>query len=82
MKIKVLTLFPEMYDVLNVSIVGKAINNGVFEVEVANIRDYSLDKHKKCDDYPYGGGAGMVMMPQPAHDAIVSLDPEHKARRI
>lgn len=82
MKISVLTLFPEIYDSLNVSVIGRAIKNGVFEVSVHNIRDYSEDKHKKCDDYPYGGGAGMVMTPQPLHDAITNIDPDRKALRI
>lgn len=82
MKISVLTLFPEMYSILNESIIGKAIQKGIFEVDVHNIRDYSLDKHKKTDDYPFGGGAGMVMTPQPLHDAINSVDPERKALRI
>lgn len=82
MKIKVLTLFPELYNTLNVSVIGRALEKGVFEVEVFNIRDYSADKHKKCDDYPYGGGAGMVMTPQPLHDAITQNDPEHKYLRI
>lgn len=82
MKISVLTLFPEMYSILNESIIGKAIQKGIFEVDVHNIRDYSLDKHKKTDDYPFGGGAGMVMTPQPLHDAINSVDSERKALRI
>lgn len=82
MRIEVLTLFPELYDVLNVSITGRALEKGLFTVGVHNIRDYSSDKHKKCDDYPYGGGAGMVMIPQPAHDAINAVDPERKLRRI
>lgn len=82
MKISVLTLFPEMYAVLNESIIGKALKKGAFEVETVNIRDYSEDKHKRCDDYPFGGGAGMVMTPQPLHSAIQAVDPEHKALRI
>lgn len=82
MKIKVLTLFPEIYSSLNVSIIGKALEKGAFETEIINIRDYSCDKHKKCDDYPYGGGAGMVMTPQPVHDAIIKNDPQHKYLRI
>ncbi len=82
MKIEVLTLFPEIYDTLNVSVIGRALKNGVFEVEVHNIRDYSSDKHKRCDDYPYGGGAGMVMTPQPLHDAIMAVDPDRKFLRI
>lgn len=82
MKIKVLTIFPELYSALDVSVIGRALENGVFSVEVANIRDYSSDKHKKVDDYPYGGGAGMVMTPQPLHDAINAQDPEHEYKRI
>lgn len=82
MKIEVLTLFPEIYDTLNVSVIGRALKNGVFEVGVHNIRDYSADKHKRCDDYPYGGGAGMVMTPQPLHDAITAVDPDRKFLRI
>ena len=82
MRISVLTLFPEMYSVLNESIIGKALEKELFCVDIHNIRDYSLNKHKKCDDYPFGGGAGMVMTPQPLHDCITSVDPNHKALRI
>ena len=65
MKIDILTLFPEMFAPLYESILGRAQKAGKIEIKIHNIRDYSLDKHKKCDDYPFGGGAGMVMMPQP-----------------
>lgn len=82
MKISVLTIFPEMYEALNSSVIGKALEKELFSVEVYNIRDYSLNKHKKCDDYPFGGGAGMVMTPQPLHDAITAVDPAHEAVRI
>ncbi len=82
MKIDILTLFPEMFVPLRESIIGRAVAGGKIEINVTNIRDFSLDKHKKCDDYPYGGGAGMVMMPQPIASAIEFVDPEHKARRI
>ena len=82
MKISVLTIFPEMYEALNSSVIGKALEKELFSVEVYNIRDYSLNKHKKCDDYPFGGGAGMVMTPQPLHDAITAADPAHEAVRI
>ncbi len=82
MRISVLTLFPEMYSVLNESIIGKALEKELFSVDVHNIRDYSLNKHKKCDDYPFGGGAGMVMTPQPLHDCITSVDASHNALRI
>ena len=82
MKIDVLTLFPEMFVALDSSLIGKAREKGLFELNCHNIRDYSLDKHKKCDDTPFGGGAGMVMTPQPIHDCINAVDPEHKALRI
>ena len=64
------------------SILGRAQKQGKIEINVVNLRDYTEDKHLKCDDYPFGGGAGMVMMPQPIGSAIEALDPEHKARRI
>lgn len=82
MKITVLTLFPEMFAPLKQSIIGRAVDAGKFELEVVNIRDYAQNKHYKCDDYPFGGGSGMVMMPQPIGSAITALDPDHKARRI
>lgn len=82
MKISVLTLFPEAYSALYQGIIGKALEKGLFSLEITNIRDYSANKHKKCDDYPFGGGAGMVMTPQPLHDAINAVDREHKAKRI
>lgn len=82
MRIEVLTLFPEIYAALNAGVVGRAIENGVFRVGVHNIRDYSADRHKRCDDYPYGGGAGMVMTPQPLHDAIAAVDPDREFYRV
>ena len=82
MKISVLTLFPEMFDSLRYSILKRAIDAGVLEVEFYNIRDYTLDRHQKCDDYSFGGGEGMVMMPQPVYDALEAADPEHIAWRI
>ena len=82
MKIDVLTLFPEMFTPLKTSIIGRAVEGGKLQINVIDIRDYTLDKHKKCDDTPFGGGAGMVMMPQPIASAILAVDPEHKARRI
>ena len=82
MKIDILTLFPEMFTALKESIVGRAQKEGKIQINIVNIRDYTEDKHLKCDDYPFGGGAGMVMMPQPIGSAIEALDPEHKARRI
>ena len=74
MKIDILTLFPDMFtNVLEESILGRAIQNGRVEVHVHNIRDYSLDPHKKVDDYGFGGGQGMVLMPQPIYDAIEAV---------
>lgn len=70
MKFHILTLFPEMIQQgLNTSILGKAMQNGYVSLDAINIRDYTADKHKKVDDYPYGGGAGMVMQAQPIYDA-------------
>ena len=83
MKIDVLTLFPEMLrPMLSASILGRAVENGILQVNLVNIRDYTLDKHRRTDDYPFGGGAGMVMFPQPILDAVAACDPEHRARRI
>lgn len=82
MKIKVLTVFPDMYGALHQSVVGRALEANAFSLDIVNIRDYSLDKHHRTDDYPFGGGAGMVMTPQPIHDAIMAVDPEHRCRRI
>ncbi len=82
MKITILTLFPEMFTALNESILGRAQKEGRFELEVVDIRAYTQDKHLKCDDYPFGGGAGMVMMVQPIGSAIEAKDPLHRARRI
>ncbi len=82
MKITVLTLFPEMFSPLQKSIIGRAQNEGKVTIETVNIRDYTEDKHLKCDDYPFGGGAGMVMTAQPVGSAVEALDPDHRARRI
>ena len=82
MKITVLTLFPEMFTPLFSSITGRAVEAGKIEIDLVNIRDFADNKHFKCDDYPFGGGAGMVMMPQPIGSAIEAVDPEHRAHRI
>ena len=82
MKITILTLFPEMFTALSQSILGRALKSGKFSVDIVDIRDYTEDKHLKCDDYPFGVGAGMVMMAQPIGSAIEAVDPDHKARRI
>ena len=74
MKIDILTLFPNMFDgFLNESIIKRAINKGIVEVNIYNFRDYSLDSHLKVDDTPFGGGAGMVLCCQPIFDCIESL---------
>lgn len=73
MKIDILTLFPEMFENLKMSIVGRALEKQLLTINLVNIRDFSKDKHKKCDDYPFGGGAGMLMTPQPLFDAINSV---------
>ena len=74
MKIDILTLFPEMYDgFLNTSIIKSALDRKLVSINTINIRDYSMDKHKKVDDTPYGGGSGMVLMCQPIFDAIKSV---------
>lgn len=82
MKFHFLTVFPEYFGVLDYGIIGRAAREGRFSVNVVNIRDYSTDKHRKTDDYPYGGGAGMVMTPDPIVRATEAADPDHKALRI
>lgn len=69
MRINILTLFPEMFVPLTESMLGRAIDNGLFEINLINIRDYTEDKHNRVDDTPFGGGAGMVMQVQPIIDA-------------
>lgn len=73
MRIDILTLFPQMFSSLNESILKKAQEKELISINIIDIRDFSLDTHKKCDDYPYGGGNGMVMTPQPLYDAIMSV---------
>lgn len=71
MKIEILTLFPEMFEnFCTTSILGRAVENNLVTIKVHNIRDFAANKHKQADDYPYGGGAGMVMMPQPISDCM------------
>ena len=77
MKIDILTLFPKMFEgFLSESIIGRAISDGKVTINVHNFRDYSKDPHKKVDDYGFGGGPGMVLMPQPIFDAVDSLRTE------
>jgi tRNA (guanine37-N1)-methyltransferase len=82
MKISILTLFPEMFSIFNHSIIGRARENKLIDLELLNIRDYTLNKHKKVDDYPYGGGAGMVMAPQPIVDCIRKAKETNKGKVI
>ena len=82
-KFYVLTLFPEMIEeTLSHSITGRAIKDGVIGVEAVNIRDFTKDKHRHVDDYPYGGGAGMVMQPQPIYDAYKSIEEKTGKARV
>lgn len=73
MRIDILTLFPQMFSSLNESILKRAREKQLISVNLIDIRDFSRDIHKKCDDAPYGGGNGMVMTPQPLYDAIMSV---------
>lgn len=74
MNFHILTLFPEMVmDGLNTSIIGRAVNNGLLSIEAVNIRDYAFNKHQSVDDYPYGGGAGMLMQAEPVYQAYQSI---------
>lgn len=73
MKFDILTLFPEMFKPLYESIIGKAIKKGIIDINIIDIRDFSKDKHKKVDDTPYGGGAGMVIRPDVVYDAYTSI---------
>ena len=77
MIIDVLTLFPEMFDSLKSSIIGKALEKNLFEFNTIDIREFSTNKHKKVDDYTFGGGDGMVMACQPLYDAIMSVKTEN-----
>ena len=73
MKIDILTLFPNSFVPLTESIIGRAREKNKVEINLVDIREFSLDKHKKCDDYIFGGGDGLLMMPQPLFDAIESV---------
>lgn len=77
MKFDVLTLFPEMFEPLKTSIIGKAVEKKLIDINIVNIRDFSEDKHKKVDDTPYGGGAGMIMKPDVVYQAYQSIKADH-----
>ncbi|CDI49345.1 tRNA (guanosine(37)-N1)-methyltransferase TrmD [Clostridium tetani] len=81
-RIDILTLFPEMFNVFNHSIIGKALEKDIININTINIRDFTEDKHKKVDDYPYGGGAGMVMSPQPIVDSLKKVKETNKGKVI
>lgn len=81
MNFHVLTLFPEMIaNGLHTSITGRALEKGTISLDLVNIRDYTTNKHKKVDDYPYGGGAGMLMQAQPVYDAFLSVTKNLRTR--
>ncbi|BCZ48052.1 tRNA (guanine-N(1)-)-methyltransferase [Clostridium gelidum] len=77
-----MTLFPEMFSIFDHSIIGRARENNLIDFSLLNIRDYTLNKHKKVDDSPYGGGAGMVMAPQPIVDSIRYAKENNKGKVI
>ena len=83
MRIDILTLFPEMFaGPFSESMLGRAQENGLLSIAIHDIRAWADNKHSKADDYPFGGGAGLVMMAQPIFDAVAAVDPDHEARRI
>lgn len=82
MKIDILTLFPESFMPLKESIISRATKTQKLEINIINIRDFSKDKHKKCDDYTFGGGPGMLMMVQPIYDAMTSIEGYKQAHKI
>lgn len=78
MKIDILTLFPEMFTAVTSSILGKAGEKGILDIRLTNIRDYSTDKHSKADEYPFGGGVGMVMLADPVFRAMEAIEAKGK----
>lgn len=82
MKINILTLFPDMFNIFEHSIIGRARANNLLNIETINMRDFTKSRHKKVDDYPYGGGAGMVISPQPVVDAIRAVKENNKGKVI
>lgn len=83
MRIDIITIFPEMVSVpLSQSIMGRGRENGLFEIEVHDLRDFTHDKHRVVDDVPYGGGPGMVIKPEPIIEALDKIDPDSKALRL
>ena len=82
MKFDILTLFPEMFETVKQSIIGRAVQKELIEINLINIRNFSENKHKKVDDTPYGGGAGMVMMPDVVYRAYLSIKDRENAKVI
>ena len=83
MRIDILTLFPDMFrGPFSESMLRRAQEGGLLEIALHDIRAWADNKHSKADDYPFGGGAGLVMMAQPIFDAVAAVDPDHEARRI
>lgn len=83
MRIDVLSIFPEMFEtVFRTSMLGRAQKSGILSFGLNNIRDYAQNKHKNTDDYPFGGGVGMVMLAQPIFSCVEAVDPHHEAIRI
>ncbi|HBC97692.1 MAG TPA: tRNA (guanosine(37)-N1)-methyltransferase TrmD [Clostridium sp.] len=81
-KIDILTLFPQMFDVFNYSIIGRALKNNILSINTVDIREFTRDKHRKVDDYPYGGGAGMIMAAQPIVDCIKEVRTRNSGKVI
>jgi tRNA (guanine37-N1)-methyltransferase len=82
MKFDILTLFPEMFEPLKTSVIGKAVQKEQIAINLVNIRDFSKDKHKKVDDTPYGGGAGMVMKPDVVYSAYQSVEKQSQKAKV
>ncbi len=83
MRIDIITIFPRMVDIpLSESLIGRGRENGLYEIKVHDLRDFTSDKHKVVDDIPYGGGPGMVMKPEPIVEAVRIIDPDNKAVRL
>lgn len=81
MRFDIITLFPEMFEsVMNASILGRAQQNGLLDLNFYNIRDFATNKHNQVDDYSYGGGSGMVLMPQPLFDCFDHIKREHNGK--
>jgi tRNA (guanine37-N1)-methyltransferase len=83
MKFSIITIFPGIFDAyLNEGMLKRALQKNLIVVEVHNLRDYTQDKHRSVDDYPYGGGAGMIMKPEPFFSAVETLHPDASGRRV